>query len=123
MSFPTSDMVDAFSNYLDAHGIANEVLKRRPELADVLHEDPGRPIIRLDLPGGGAVVCARVTESGVTAWTVGTPDKPLDPDFGTGKHPGDSMAGWMLDEYDRLASASAACTSDSASLGEIARNP
>ena len=102
MSFPTSDMIDAFNNYLDTEQVASTILERRLDLESVLKVEDGRPMLRLTLPSGKAIVAARITHNHTTAWTVATPDKPVGAGFGTGSYPGGSIAAWMIDEYDRL---------------------
>ena len=102
MSFPTADMMDAFNDYLDTSRIAEAIREQRPDLAEVLLVEDGRPMLRLTLDDGRAVVGAKISHNRRVAWTVATPDRPIDPTFATSEYPGGSIAAWMVNEYDRL---------------------
>lgn len=103
MNHATGNDLDGLSNYLAAERIAATILGRRPDLADRLHVDESRATARLNLDNGRAIIGGRVSNGGIHAWTVVTPDKPLDSSFGTSEYPGGSIAAWMVNEYDRLA--------------------
>ena len=94
--------MDAFNDYLDISRIAETILEQRPDLAEVLLVEDGRPMLRLTLDDGTAVVGAKIQHNHRIAWTVATPDKPIDPNFGIGTYPGGSIAAWMINEFDRL---------------------
>lgn len=94
--------MDAFNDYLDTSRIAEAIIEQRPDLAEVLLVEDGRPMLRLTLTDGTAVVGAKIQHNHRIAWTVATPDKPLDSSFGTSDYPGGSIVAWMIDEFDRL---------------------
>lgn len=102
MNHATANDLDGPSNYLAAERIAAAILGRRPGLADRLHVDESRATVRLDLDNGRAIIGGRIRNGDLLAWSVVTPDMPLDASFGTGDYPGGSIATWMINEFDRL---------------------
>ncbi|MFI1068528.1 hypothetical protein [Streptomyces puniciscabiei] len=92
-SFPTSDMLTAFSNYLHFQGLEQTFRERHPELAErVRAEDShGRMFVKVTLSGKRGVVLSLtrmghstvwtvvepVLDSVPSVWPVGTPDEVL----------------------------------------------
>lgn len=67
----TPDMAEAFGDWLELDRIRDALVASRPELADDLALDAGRPLLRVRRPGRGALLVARAAEDSVGRWIVG----------------------------------------------------
>lgn len=69
----TSDMADAFGDWLEREQIHLALVAARPELDGTLVLDEDRPLLRIPLPGSTELLVAKIAEEPRSGWIVGVP--------------------------------------------------
>lgn len=78
MMFSTRDMQEAFTDWLERDQIERALITARPDLAEQIILDEGRPVLRIPSPRGGFVVVAKPSSARSVlrlpfTWVVGMP--------------------------------------------------
>ncbi|MBB2893876.1 hypothetical protein [Flexivirga oryzae] len=105
MSLPTADMITGISDLCLAHKIEQLITTSRPDLAELTEVDDAHAWVRMRLTGGRSIICGRLRDNALTAWTVMTPDLTDAPTFGRADESAESLARRVIREHDRLTAA------------------